>query len=427
MGINAVITQHGVAQTNALKKQPKATEQKEVSFWSKDWTAGNFVRDNIGWDGLADWLDDSDKVCTDGQDDGKLDFGEKMESFGKGLMGLIKEAANHPIATAVTIGVGVGAIALTGGAILPVMIAAGATIGTGMVGIGAYKAATADTDAEAKQAWETIGTGTFALGTSVLGAKSSLKLANKAGVELKYQIGNPVIDLMQNFELIPQALKVSKANALTQLTGVIHPNSINAKINTKNFISNDGAELSQRFVPEGTKYKGANGTVTLDTDAALIVDNNGKLSHISYKDLLNKYNLTEKHTTGIPKEDVVNMIFEYITKESKLNLRSSQHNHALWTRFDRSNLEASVKIDLLRKHNVKLVYGDNTYKGPDPLVGYEINGNLYEAPKIQCQWKEYPLKALDEILEQVYTGKFPAKTMTEEALNKWSTSDIYYK
>ena len=60
MGINAVSTQQGITQTRELENEPKAQEQKEVSFWSKDWTAGNFVREKIGWEGLADWLDDKE-------------------------------------------------------------------------------------------------------------------------------------------------------------------------------------------------------------------------------------------------------------------------------------------------------------------------------------------------------------------------------
>ena len=63
MTIGAVSTQQGITQTRELENEPKAQEQKEVSFWSKDWTAGNFVREKIGWEGLADWLDDKDKVC----------------------------------------------------------------------------------------------------------------------------------------------------------------------------------------------------------------------------------------------------------------------------------------------------------------------------------------------------------------------------
>ena len=81
------------------------------------------ISETLDLNGFQRWIHDVDKVCTDGQDDGKLGFGETMESFGKGLAGLVKSAAKKPILTAVTIAAGAGAVALTGGAILPVMIA----------------------------------------------------------------------------------------------------------------------------------------------------------------------------------------------------------------------------------------------------------------------------------------------------------------
>lgn len=113
-----------------------------------------------------------------------------MESFGKGLAGLAKQAMNHPISTAAVVGAGAVAVVATGGAILPVMVVAGAVAGTGMAGYGAYKAATAETDAEAKQAWETIGNGAFAATTSALGAKASLSAAANAGVTSAKGAGN---------------------------------------------------------------------------------------------------------------------------------------------------------------------------------------------------------------------------------------------
>ena len=230
MGISAVSTQQGITQTRELENKPKAQEQKEVSFWSKDWTAGNFVREKIGWEGLADWLDDKDKVCTDGKDDGKLGFGETMESFGKGLAGLVKGAMNHPIATAVSFGVGAAVVALTSGAILPVMVAAGATIGAGMIGVGAYKAATADTDAEAKQAWETIGTGTFTVGASALGAKSALKQANAAGVKNAIATNNPIKNVVNCFKSSPRAIKVSSWHIASKSTITSIHNGVNEQI-----------------------------------------------------------------------------------------------------------------------------------------------------------------------------------------------------
>ncbi len=173
------------------------------------------ISETLGLNGFQRWINDVDKVCTDGKDDGKLAFGEKMESFGKGLAGLVKGAINKPILTAATVVAGAGLVALTGGAILPVMIAAGATMGVGMIGVGAYKAAKADNDADAKRAWETIGTGTFTVGASLVGAKTSLNQANKAGVISAKGVKDMSAGkaLVQNFKSVPEALKVSGLNA----------------------------------------------------------------------------------------------------------------------------------------------------------------------------------------------------------------------
>ena len=296
MGINAVSTQQGITQRREFENKPKAQEQKEVSFWSKDWTAGNFIREKIGWDGLADWLDDKDKICTDGKDDGKLSFGETMESFGKGLAGLVKGAVNHPIATAVTVGVGAAAVALTGGAILPVMVAAGATIGTGMIGVGAYKAATADNDADAKRAWEIIGTGTFTAGASLVGAKTSLNQANKAGVisakgAKDMSAGKA---LVQNFKSIPESLKQSCLNSkgnihtwLSAITGenVIYQNSNKIhNLKMKECTTYDQRHPEAGFdiyeyteVPAGTKIE-TYGTVKTVKEGELLFKNGNNYS-----------------------------------------------------------------------------------------------------------------------------------------------------
>ena len=296
MGINAVSTQQGITQRREFENKPKAQEQKEVSFWSKDWTAGNFIREKIGWDGLADWLDDKDKICTDGKDDGKLSFGETMESFGKGLAGLVKGAVNHPIATAVTVGVGTAAVALTGGAILPVMVAAGATIGTGMIGVGAYKAATADNDADAKRAWEIIGTGTFTAGASLVGAKTSLNQANKAGVisakgAKDMSAGKA---LVQNFKSIPESLKQSCLNSkgnihtwLSAITGenVIYQNSNKIhNLKMKECTTYDQRHPEAGFdiyeyteVPAGTKIE-TYGTVKTVKEGELLFKNGNNYS-----------------------------------------------------------------------------------------------------------------------------------------------------
>ncbi len=168
------------------------------------------------------WWFDVDKVSTDGEDDGKLSFGEKMESFGKGIAGIVKAALKNPLETAATVGAGMFLTAITGGAALPIMVALGVGTGAVLIGKGAYDAANAKTDAEAKAAWEGIGSGTFALAGSALGAKASLKAAYKAGVTGAQGAENMNIAqaTLKTFKTIPEALKVSKNQVVSKYLGV---------------------------------------------------------------------------------------------------------------------------------------------------------------------------------------------------------------
>lgn len=177
------------------------------------------------------WLDDEDKVCSDGLNDGKISTEEKATSFVKGLFGIVKSAINHPVATLLTVGAGAALTVATGGAALPFLVAGGVAIGAGQIGYGAYKAATTDSDAEAKQAYETMGNGVFSLASSVLGAKGALKSASSAGVTSAQGAENlnALQATAQCFKSTPEALKVSaaniKGNALTLTTGVVQKGS----------------------------------------------------------------------------------------------------------------------------------------------------------------------------------------------------------
>ena len=115
---------------------------------------------------------------VDQADDGKISFGQKLKSFGKGLISPITNMFKSPgnfIKGALGIAVGAGLIAITGGAVAPIMVAAGVGFGGIQIAKGAIDAASAKTDAEAQQAWENMGSGTFAVAGSIAGAKAAAK------------------------------------------------------------------------------------------------------------------------------------------------------------------------------------------------------------------------------------------------------------
>lgn len=211
MGLS--VKAHSQMQFNQIKNDTSGkvaiAEQEEGTWFSR--TLRDFELEDV-----ADWLEDKDKICTDKRDDGNIGFTEAAKSFGKGLISIVKVGLNNPITTLGSLALGVGATVLSGGALLPAFIAMGAAVGTGMVGYGAYKVATAETDAEAKRAWETIGEGAFALGSSAMGAKASLNSAAKSGVvsAMGTEDFSTAKAVVQCFKATPEALKVSAKNAV---------------------------------------------------------------------------------------------------------------------------------------------------------------------------------------------------------------------
>ena len=198
-----------------------------------------------------DWINDKDKICTDKHDDGKLSFKDAAKSFVKGVFGFAKSIVKHPIATGLSVAGTIGIAALTGGAALPIIAAAGAVIGAGQIGFGLYKAITANTDGKAKQAIETMGNGAFAFATSLFGANPALKAANKAGVNGVKISNNPFKNIIHCFEVAPDSFTVSKANIVSNLTGVFQPNSTLLRKSYEGYSKPVETEV-YRFNPKGS-------------------------------------------------------------------------------------------------------------------------------------------------------------------------------
>lgn len=222
------------------KQQPKKAEvkQESISFFDEKWS-GHQIAKLTGDNFFTDWLQDKDKVCTDGCDDGKIGFVEGAKSCAKGLIGGIpKMMINHPVATAVTVGMGVVATALSGGAILPFLGAMGVASGVAMVGYGSYKAVTAKTDGETKQALETLGTGVTATALSVKSSGKILEKAANAGVKSAQvsEDANMFQKTVQMFKSVPEALKTSYSKVSEpKLVSVMMPQK---EINLGNFDKN---------------------------------------------------------------------------------------------------------------------------------------------------------------------------------------------
>ena len=165
-------------------------------------------------------------ATSDGKDDGKISFTEKMKNFGEGLVKSIKTIFSSPknmVITAASIAGGAALIALTGGAAAPVMVAAGLAGGTVQVGKGIYRQLNAKTDNEARLAWQDMGSGTFTIGASAAGAKSSLKAAKVDGAKnmsTMKALGKCLVDLPKNIKTSINNISLKfSANSVTNVPG----------------------------------------------------------------------------------------------------------------------------------------------------------------------------------------------------------------
>ena len=112
-------------------------------------------------------------------DDGKISAKKSLKHFVKGIISPFTTLLSSPKNLIIGAGAVVGSAALCAAfpPLLPALAALGVVTGSAQLASGGYKALTAKTDKQAEQAWESIGSGVFSVGSSALGAKSSLKAA----------------------------------------------------------------------------------------------------------------------------------------------------------------------------------------------------------------------------------------------------------
>ena len=121
-------------------------------------------------------------TCTDGVDDGKIGvasaLGNIVEGAGKSIINGIKGAFTDSegnfsiLKTLGTIGVGAACVAFP--AVGLVLAGVGVVAGGAKLATGVANAMNAETDAEAKDAWEQVGEGGLTAGLSAVGVKASL-------------------------------------------------------------------------------------------------------------------------------------------------------------------------------------------------------------------------------------------------------------
>lgn len=221
-------------------------------------------------------------------DDGKISDKDKLENFCKGIISPITNLFSSPKNFLIGAGMLIGGAALTiatGGAVAPLFIALGVTGGAIQLGSSVYKASTATTDEEAKQAWQGIGAGTSSIGMSVAGSKSALK-----GAGINTNGMNPLTATAECFKQVPSATSKSigaftSGQALTNIKNVLKPNqAIKSQDNTETKVKQTKQKIEQKLEIEQNQQKTTaeySIETEIQTNAEPKMDSNTELAKIT--------------------------------------------------------------------------------------------------------------------------------------------------
>ena len=251
-------------------------------------------------------------TCTDGVDDGKIGvasaLGNIVEGAGKSIINGIKGAFTDSegnfsiLKTLGTIGVGAACVAFP--AVGLVLAGVGVVAGGAKLATGVANAMNAETDAEAKDAWEQVGEGGLTAGLSAVGVKASLgavQSSSTAGALASFKQSST---LSQN--------PVGYVKALGQ-------DMVSSTVNNFNKIKSTATTVSEgaRLYKLRKDVKNQNGALTADElskqrsldaleafspdEVKLAADNISQLK-TTVKNTLNPKNIGTKITDALQKE-----------------------------------------------------------------------------------------------------------------------------
>lgn len=297
-------------------------------------------------------------------DDGKISAKKGLKHFIKGVISPVEILFSSSKNILIGIGVIVGSAALCAAfpPLLPVMVAFGVTTGSWQLLSGGYKAMAAKTDKQAEEAWENIGAGTFAVGTSALGAKSSLKAA---GVK-KTEDLNILKATIECFKQIPKSITKSYKMAKN---GTAHSNLKNTLIKPKNYADiDDIAKLKKHGYSEKKLFEIKKYSEDLYQEGLKAINQSKEeLTHILPENLRNKINYRVKSPSSI-KDKLISKLIDSNKIESLDDARSLIGD-LLGSNIALENVDdAQIELIMdscakaLRKGEIKFTAIDN-YKG----------------------------------------------------------------
>ena len=222
-----------------------------VNGISQNYGYGNYYLDNIKYNPiqlqnstnttLFGGVEERKDNTADGKDDGSIGFWGATKNLAKGAWNFVTSpfkndrgewSLGSTLKSAAIAGAFVLGNALTGGALTPILLAGGAIAGVYGAGKAAYNIATAETDAQAEDAWQSMGSSTATIVATAVGAKGYAKAqatasgmtdaeitARYGGLKgIKNSVGKTFVDSYDNAKAAKTYLFGAKAKPATSTT-----------------------------------------------------------------------------------------------------------------------------------------------------------------------------------------------------------------
>lgn len=307
----------------------------------------------------------SGNTCTDGKDDGKIGIGGVVANVAQGAVrtipNMIKGAFTNSegkfslAKTALTIGIGAACVAFP--AVGLGLCAIGMGAGVIKAGSNVVKALNADTDAEAKAAWEHVGSGATTAALSYVGAKASYNAVEASAGEASVLKGANLLEYAKENGVKQTVVDLAKDCVVSTKNsyGAIKTAFTNASASSKKFNS-DYKELSnmEKAKAEALTKQEAGKTLTSEEKAAIDAWENLDASKYDPKAL---EKLSQDNTSNFLKSEVKVARAsgdKAAIKTAKANLSDfNKENSAVYNFFKTTKSQLSEKASSVKPTDIK--------------------------------------------------------------------------
>ena len=313
----------GIGMTD-VKWQQLQTEYLNQNSAARRNYSTNALSSSLSGAQTDEFVSSKGNTCTDGVDDGKIGvasaLGNIVEGAGKSIINGIKGAFTDSegnfsiLKTLGTIGVGAACVAFP--AVGLVLAGVGVVAGGAKLATGVANAMNAETDAEAKDAWEQVGEGGLTAGLSAVGVKASLgavQSSSTAGALASFKQSST---LSQNpvgyVKALGQDMVSSTVNNFNKIKSTATTVSEGARLyKLRKDVENQNGALT---ADELSKQRNLDALEAFSPDEVKLAADNISQLKTTVKNTLNPKNIGTKITDALQKEGGQSLITKLRTE-----------------------------------------------------------------------------------------------------------------